>query len=164
MSSEDMDSLTFGATRLVRNLMTPASAKISINEYDYAKVGSWSPFRLLPQHAKHCCIPARKGVPIQTCWLRDTRTMACCGHEQQQQLIATFTTADSETARMQVLEGLNLTRSQFIDVCILCGCDYCGQIRGALSCLTTAGSLALPVCPSPLQPDSIPVTMPGFFT
>ena len=37
MSSEDMDSLTFGATRLVRNLMTPASAKVAINEYDYAK-------------------------------------------------------------------------------------------------------------------------------
>ena len=32
---------------------------------------------------------------------------------------------------MQVLEGLQLTREQFIDVCILCGCDYCGSIRGA---------------------------------
>ena len=30
-----------------------------------------------------------------------------------------------------MLEGLQLTREQFIDVCILCGCDYCGQIRGA---------------------------------
>ena len=42
MSSEDMDSLTFGATRLVRNLMTPASAKIAINEYEYDKVGALS--------------------------------------------------------------------------------------------------------------------------
>ena len=39
MSSEDMDSLTFGAPRLVRNLMTPAAAKLPINEYDYDKVG-----------------------------------------------------------------------------------------------------------------------------
>lgn len=32
---------------------------------------------------------------------------------------------------LQVLEGLKLTADQFIDMCILCGCDYCGTIRGA---------------------------------
>jgi len=30
----------------------------------------------------------------------------------------------------KVLEGLNLTQEQFIDMCILCGCDYCGTIKG----------------------------------
>lgn len=30
----------------------------------------------------------------------------------------------------KVLELLNLTHDQFIDFCILCGCDYCGTIRG----------------------------------
>lgn len=30
-----------------------------------------------------------------------------------------------------MLEGLGITADQFIDVCILCGCDYCGTIRGA---------------------------------
>jgi len=30
----------------------------------------------------------------------------------------------------KVLEGLEVTREQFIDICILCGCDYCGSIRG----------------------------------
>lgn len=30
----------------------------------------------------------------------------------------------------QVLEGLNLTSDQFVDLCILCGCDYCGTIKG----------------------------------
>lgn len=30
----------------------------------------------------------------------------------------------------QVLNGLCLTHSQFIDLCILLGCDYCGSIRG----------------------------------
>jgi len=30
----------------------------------------------------------------------------------------------------QILEGLNLTMDQFIDVCILSGCDYCESIRG----------------------------------
>ncbi|SBS80224.1 flap endonuclease 1, putative [Plasmodium ovale] len=30
----------------------------------------------------------------------------------------------------QVLKGLNLTMNQFIDFCILCGCDYCDTIKG----------------------------------
>ena len=30
----------------------------------------------------------------------------------------------------QVIEGLGLTPDQFIDVCILCGCDYCDSIKG----------------------------------
>ena len=30
----------------------------------------------------------------------------------------------------QVIEGLGLTKQQFIDLCIMCGCDYCGTIRG----------------------------------
>eukprot|EP01083_Nonionella_stella_P041433 112359_1 len=29
-----------------------------------------------------------------------------------------------------VLEELKITRDQFIDICILCGCDYTGSIRG----------------------------------
>ena len=32
---------------------------------------------------------------------------------------------------VQVLEGLGLTQDQFIDLCILCGSDYCGTIKGA---------------------------------
>eukprot|EP00240_Pyramimonas_obovata_P005413 CAMPEP_0118923684 /NCGR_PEP_ID=MMETSP1169-20130426/2117_1 /TAXON_ID=36882 /ORGANISM="Pyramimonas obovata, Strain CCMP722" /LENGTH=385 /DNA_ID=CAMNT_0006864701 /DNA_START=65 /DNA_END=1222 /DNA_ORIENTATION=+ len=30
----------------------------------------------------------------------------------------------------KVLEGLELTMDQFIDLCILCGCDYCPSIKG----------------------------------
>lgn len=30
----------------------------------------------------------------------------------------------------QVLKGLNLTMDEFIDFCILCGCDYCDTIKG----------------------------------
>lgn len=30
----------------------------------------------------------------------------------------------------KVLEELNMTMDQFIDMCILCGCDYCDTIRG----------------------------------
>ena len=82
MSSEDMDSLTFGAPRVLRNLMTPASAKLPVQEYDYAKV----------------------------------------------------------------LEELGLTEDQFVDLCILCGCDYAGTIRGigpksALSLIRAHGTI-----------------------
>lgn len=37
----------------------------------------------------------------------------------------------------KVLEGLKLTADQFVDLCILCGCDYCGSIKGhpLLACL-----------------------------
>lgn len=30
----------------------------------------------------------------------------------------------------QVLEGFNMTQDQFIDLCILLGCDYCDKIKG----------------------------------
>jgi flap endonuclease-1 len=30
----------------------------------------------------------------------------------------------------KALEGLGLTHEQFVDLCILCGCDYCDSIRG----------------------------------
>merc|ERR1712228_332529 len=30
----------------------------------------------------------------------------------------------------KVLEGLELTMAQFIDMCILLGCDYCDSIKG----------------------------------
>lgn len=32
--------------------------------------------------------------------------------------------------RVQVIEELALTPDQFVDLCILCGCDYCGTIKG----------------------------------
>ncbi len=49
----------------------------------------------------------------------------------------------------QVLEGLGLTRDQFIDMCILCGCDYCGHIKGVHAIFN------LPCQPAGLQPGII---------
>jgi flap endonuclease-1 len=66
VASEDMDSLTFGATKFLRHLMDPSSRKIPVMEFDVAKV----------------------------------------------------------------LEELELNMDQFIDLCILSGCDYCESIRG----------------------------------
>eukprot|EP00241_Pyramimonas_parkeae_P019019 CAMPEP_0114292640 /NCGR_PEP_ID=MMETSP0059-20121206/9172_1 /TAXON_ID=36894 /ORGANISM="Pyramimonas parkeae, Strain CCMP726" /LENGTH=386 /DNA_ID=CAMNT_0001414307 /DNA_START=15 /DNA_END=1175 /DNA_ORIENTATION=- len=80
--TEDMDVLTFGTARSVRNLMTPASQKKTIMEFELAKA----------------------------------------------------------------LEGLELTMDQFIDLCILLGCDYCQTIKGvgpvsALKLIKQHGSL-----------------------
>lgn len=36
----------------------------------------------------------------------------------------------SEVHLAKVLEGLELSHEEFIDLCILLGCDYCGTIRG----------------------------------
>ena len=46
----------------------------------------------------------------------------------------------------RVLEGLDLSMDQFIDLCILCGCDYCDSIKGigpttALKLVREHGSL-----------------------
>ncbi|THU63997.1 hypothetical protein C4D60_Mb01t21790 [Musa balbisiana] len=66
VASEDMDSLTFGAPRLVRHLMDPSSRKIPVMEFEVSKI----------------------------------------------------------------LEELKLSMDQFIDLCILSGCDYCNSIKG----------------------------------
>jgi len=51
----------------------------------------------------------------------------------------------------EVLSSLNFTMEQFIDLCILCGCDYCDSIKGigpkrSLELITKYGSIekALP--------------------
>jgi flap endonuclease-1 len=82
ISTEDMDSLTFGTPRLIRHLMAPASQKLDAMEFDHAKV----------------------------------------------------------------LEELGLSRDEFIDVCILCGCDYTPKISGigptrALALIKKHGSI-----------------------
>ncbi|XP_042437005.1 flap endonuclease 1-A-like isoform X3 [Zingiber officinale] len=66
VASEDMDSLTYGAPRFLRQIMDPSSKKTPVMEFEVSKV----------------------------------------------------------------LEELELTMDQFIDLCILSGCDYCDSIKG----------------------------------
>ena len=80
--SEDMDTLTFGATVLLRHLTFSEAKKMPITEFHLDKV----------------------------------------------------------------LEGLHLNMTQFIDLCILLGCDYCDGIRGigpmrAVSLIQQHGSI-----------------------
>ena len=81
-ASEDMDTLTFGAPRLVRRMWASEAQKLPVLEFNLPKV----------------------------------------------------------------LAGMGLTYEQFVDVCILSGCDYCDTIRGigattALKQVKAQGSL-----------------------
>lgn len=44
VATEDMDALTFGAPKLVRNMMSQTSGKddVAAREYDYNKVRGWT--------------------------------------------------------------------------------------------------------------------------
>ena len=99
-ASEDMDSLTFATPKLIRNLMKPATQTVPINEYDYDKAG------LLGA----ACTPCKVAHFFIYCSTGDQ---------------GAFT-----RVTVQVLEGLKLTPDQFVDLCILCGCDYLGTIKG----------------------------------
>lgn len=46
---------------------------------------------------------------------------------------------------LQVLEELNLCMDQFIDLCILAGCDYCDTIRGNIIVWTVSFVKRMPV-------------------
>jgi len=41
-----------------------------------------------------------------------------------------FMAAQKKVKLSAVLEGMELTMNEFIDLCILLGCDYCDTIRG----------------------------------
>jgi len=47
-----------------------------------------------------------------------------------------------------MLEGLGLTYDQFVDLCILCGCDYCSTIKGVGA---KVGTLLPPPYPPPIR-------------
>ena len=49
----------------------------------------------------------------------------------------------TEYEHEKVLEGLKLTADQFVDLCILCGCDYCGSIKSESSTEHATSSVQL---------------------
>ena len=89
-ASEDMDTLTFGAPRLVRRLWAGDAKKNPILEINLAKAcaGSWTRLTFSPPQSL-------LELPLPSC------------------------------------AGMGLTMDQFVDVCILAGCDYCDNIKGA---------------------------------
>ena len=125
-ASEDMDTLTFGAPRLVRRLWASDAKKNPILEINLAKA----------------CAGATAGGGVAS--------RACDGNAPPP--IYTLHAAAS---------GMEVTMDQFVDVCILAGCDYCEGIKGACSdSNTTAVQLhrqrGAPFTPLHLHPRPLP--------
>ena len=55
---------------------------------------------------------------------------ACTAPCERGHLVLVICAWSQHQCGLQVLEGLSLTPDQFVDLCILCGCDYCGTIKG----------------------------------
>lgn len=94
IATEDMDALTFGTPRLIRHLMSPASTKQPVMEFEYDKARHERSSSLMERFWRHLSVLENPCCPFQ------------------------------------VLEELKLTADQFIDLCILCGCDYTEKISG----------------------------------
>jgi flap endonuclease-1 len=98
--TEDMDALTFGTPILLRHLQKAESAKLPILEIN----------------------------------LQAKRNSAQFGRNSDA-ILAQFCALLPDAARtllglQAALVGLDLTYHQFVDLCILLGCDYCDSIKG----------------------------------
>ena len=122
MSTEDMDSLTFGTPKLIRHLMAPASSKTDAMEFDHGLVRGGCGARLTRLCGGACvCEVGASCKAFPPMW----------------------------PGAAQVLKGLDLTEDQFIDLCILCGCDYTSKIGGigaVRDCLACRRPAAAAVC------------------
>ena len=106
-ATEDMDALTFKTPKLLRR-MTFSGASQPILEVDYQKllqvcsVGDKYSDTDMPGYVvqKHCHL-SRLGFSSIT-----VPANLCCE------------------------QGLDFSHEKFVDLCILCGCDYTGSIKG----------------------------------
>ena len=89
VASEDMDTLTFAAPKMARNLWSGGDKPIQ--EFTHSKARR-----------------RRRRCAMLSAW-----------HKRCARMFA-----------RKVLEELGITQEQFVDVCILSGCDYCDTIRG----------------------------------
>ena len=66
ISTEDMDSLTFGTPKLIRHLMAPASQKTPATEFDYQQVGGGCcEFSPTSRHASTAAAPPPTLVAVR---------------------------------------------------------------------------------------------------
>ncbi|ORY82572.1 DNA-repair protein rad2, partial [Protomyces lactucae-debilis] len=90
------------------------------------------PFVEAPCEAEACCAQLAKSEKVFAAASEDMDTLCFDAPVLLRHL--TFSEARkepiSEITTSKVLTGLGLTRDQFIDMCILLGCDYCDAIRG----------------------------------
>jgi flap endonuclease-1 len=90
------------------------------------------PYVEAPCEAEACCAQLAKSEKVYAAASEDMDTLCFDAPVLLRHL--TFSEARkepiSEIMTSKVLAGLDLSRDQFIDMCILLGCDYCDAIRG----------------------------------
>lgn len=115
VATDDMDALTFGTPRLIRHLMAPGNnQKLTIDEFD------------MPAILEQMGLTQARAAASSATWqvspkMRRGFWFARQGVGHSRFVLEAVRTNQSVRPRMQ---------EQFIDICILCGCDYCGTIRG----------------------------------
>lgn len=95
------------------------------------------PVVLAPCEAEAQCAALAKADKVYAAVSEDMDTLTFGAPRLVRKLFASEKQMDKsppvEISLDKALEGLGLTMSQFIDVCILSGCDYCDTIKGIAS-------------------------------
>ncbi len=120
VATEDMDALTFGCPRLIRHLMAPS---VRVRSRPPGR-----PSRHAPSH--HSFLST--DPPTACCFsgLSAPSACACAWCLPGCVRVQTSNQPINEFDRDKAVAGLKLSDEQFIDFCILCGCDYASNIKG----------------------------------
>lgn len=108
------------------------------------------PYIKAPCEAEAQCAELVKGGLVYAVGSEDMDTLTCGGSILLRNLNYSESVSKSKPVKeihlSKVLEGLELNMNQFVDLCILCGCDYSEKIRGigpvrALNLIKKYGSI-----------------------
>ncbi|XP_060722972.1 probable flap endonuclease 1 homolog isoform X1 [Tachysurus vachellii] len=83
-----------------------------------------------PGDAEACCAQMVRGGVVDAVASEDMDTLAFGGMILLRQLNAKKVSEVMEFSLTKLLETLQLTQKEFVDLCILLGCDYCDKITG----------------------------------
>jgi len=85
-----------------------------------------------PCEAEAQCAELCKGGKVYTVATEDMDCLTFATTKQSRNMMAPASQKKEieEFDVAKVIEGLEVSMDQFIDICILCGCDYCGSIKG----------------------------------
>lgn len=115
--TEDMDALTFGSSVLYRNLTASEARKLPVKEFHLVSLFElvWGVFFL--RRRSLSALHTLSEVCYRSC-------LKLLVLKTQTSLLAS---RSSYLRQASVLAESGLTMAEFIDLCILLGCDYCGE-------------------------------------
>ncbi|XP_049332719.1 probable flap endonuclease 1 homolog isoform X1 [Astyanax mexicanus] len=88
------------------------------------------PFIMAPADGEALCAHLVRGGVVDAVASEDMDTLAFGGTTLLRQLNAKRDSEVTEYSLPKLLETLQLTQEEFVDLCILLGCDYCDKITG----------------------------------